>query len=313
MTDNLLASINIVLPMFVYGLVGFATRRTGLVPEQAFAGLSKLYLNALLPCTLFVSVANLSREPISARMFLYLLGVIVVTLAACLIIVPRLEKRAEDRGVIMQALLRGNTAVYGIPLAQGLVGSDDIGDIALLLGAAIVVYNLVAPLLYRDVGGRKSSLAGMLKSIVTNPLLIAEALGGLWLLSGWQLPQFADTALRSMGAAATPLAFICIGASFSLKAAAKDRGRIALVSAVRLVAAPLLWVTLAVCALGFNAHETAGVLAVAATPCAVCTFPMAKVYGANAELAGELVVMETALSVITLFLFIFALKTLGAV
>lgn len=64
-------------------------------------------------------------------------------------------------------------------------------------------------------------------------------------------------------------------------------------------------------ALGFDAMERFVVFTLYATPVATATFPMAQAMGADAELAGEEVVLSTTLSVVTLFFWITLMQNMG--
>ncbi len=52
-------------------------------------------------------------------------------------------------------------------------------------------------------------------------------------------------------------------------------------------------------------------LAMSASPTAVNSYIMAQQAGGDGKLAGEAVVFTSALSVVTIFLFVFALRSLG--
>ena len=65
--------------------------------------------------------------------------------------------------------------------------------------------------------------------------------------------------------------------------------------------------------MGFRGLELFLAMAIHATPLATSTYPMAQNMGGDGELAGQLVVFSTLISVATLFLWIFGMKTLGLV
>ena len=80
----------------------------------------------------------------------------------------------------------------------------------------------------------------------------------------------------------------------------------------RLVVAPLIFVT-GGALLGFRGIELATLLVMLAAPTAVSSFTMAQQMDSNGELAAEAVVMTSALSCVTLFLWIFVFKQLGLI
>lgn len=65
---------------------------------------------------------------------------------------------------------------------------------------------------------------------------------------------------------------------------------------------------MAAVALGFRNVELAILLSMFASPTAVSSFTMAQQMDADADLAGQLVVFDTTLSIFTMFIWVFILK-----
>ena len=78
----------------------------------------------------------------------------------------------------------------------------------------------------------------------------------------------------------------------------------------RLLLFPALFIALGTL-LGFRGVSLGGVMLTFATPVAVNSYTMALQMDADADLAGGIVLLTTGLSCLTLFLWIFSLKTLG--
>ena len=66
-------------------------------------------------------------------------------------------------------------------------------------------------------------------------------------------------------------------------------------------------------ALSFGPLETFIYFTIFATPAATASYPMASNMGGDGALAGEMVVLSTCLSVITIFLWVFFLKSQGII
>ena len=81
-------------------------------------------------------------------------------------------------------------------------------------------------------------------------------------------------------------------------------------TAMRLVILPAIAVFFAVL-LGFRGLPLGCVLLIFAPPVAVNSYTMALEMGGDGELAAEIVVLTAAFSCLTLFLWIFLLKSLG--
>ena len=82
---------------------------------------------------------------------------------------------------------------------------------------------------------------------------------------------------------------------------------------IRSLIVPLLGIGIAYLAFrnSFGGAQFAALVAVVCTPVAVSSVPMAQEMGADAELAGQLVVFTTISSAVTVFLASFLLKLAG--
>ena len=81
---------------------------------------------------------------------------------------------------------------------------------------------------------------------------------------------------------------------------------------VKLVLFPAVMVAVSVL-MGMEPLERFILLSIFATPTAAASFPMAQNMGGDGELAGELVVCSTMVSVITIFLWILLLRSAGLI
>ncbi|MBQ1580419.1 MAG: AEC family transporter, partial [Firmicutes bacterium] len=147
-------------------------------------------------------------------------------------------------------------------------------------------------------------------SVAKNKLIWGALAGLLVNFSGIDLPDSLDTVAAGMSGCVTPLAFILLGASFSLNAATKNIKAISIVTACKLVIYPLLFMILPIW-WGWKGHVIGAMLLSSGAPTAISSFPMAKGMGCDGELAGEIVVVTSVFSVLTMFLWIFGLKQFG--
>jgi predicted permease len=82
------------------------------------------------------------------------------------------------------------------------------------------------------------------------------------------------------------------------------------VTASRLIIVPLV-AMLVFIPMGFRSVELSVLLCIFATPAAVSSYVMARNMGCDGELSGQIVVMTTAVSSLSIFLFIFTLRSIG--
>ena len=228
-------------------------------------------------------------------------AVLAVAGLLCLLL-PRLERDRRAAASMIQGIFRGNFLLFGLPLALNMFGEEGVLPTALLLPVAIPLYNILAVVILTHFGSGEKGLAikPMLMGIIRNPLIIASVLGLLIGLLPVSFPEFLSAALEDIGATATPLALMMLGAQFDLSKLKGNLKKALACTAVRLLLVPGVVVTLAVL-LGFRGPELGAIFILFCAPTAVSSYVMAQNMGADGDLAGQLVVLTTIFSGITLF------------
>ena len=126
------------------------------------------------------------------------------------------------------------------------------------------------------------------------------------------LPSAVSKTITDLGKVATPLSLVALGASFTFASAACFRRQLVVGVSGKLILCPLIMVTLGAM-LGLRAEMLVPVLIFFGAPTAVSSFPMAQQMDGDGELAASLVVVTSALSILTIFVWVFALKTLALI
>ena len=244
-------------------------------------------------------------------MLFSVLGVVGLFLLL-LLVIPLLEKDPKKRGVMIQGIFRSNFALFGLPLAISLCGEEKSGPTALLVALIVPVYNVLAVLALEIYRGGKPNNLKILKGIVTNPLIIASLIGVILNILPFSLPESIVKACSDIGKVATPLSLVALGGSFVISEVRKNLRALLIVLLGKLIISPLLLVAIAVL-LGFRDETLVPVMIMFGAPIAVSSYPMAQQMDGDGELAGQLVVLSSALCILTIFLWIFALKQLGLI
>ena len=309
--ENLLLSFDVILPILIAIALGYFLRRVRLLNEESLEKLNGLSFKVFLPVFLFNNLyATDLSQAFNARLIVFsVLGVFGLFLLLMLLI-PLIEKTPARRGVLVQAIFRSNFALFGLPVALSLCGEERIGPTSLLVGIVVPVYNVLAVVALESFRGSRPDLKKILRGIVTNPLIIASALGvAVNLLHVGVYPAVAKT-LRDLGAVATPLSLIALGGDFRFSRIRQYAKPLTLAVTGKLILSPLLLVGAGIL-LGFRDDTLVPILVFSGAPTAVSSYPMAQQMGGDGALAGEIVVFTSAVSVFTMFLWIFTLKQLG--
>ena len=309
--ENLLLSFNIVLPLFLCILLGYFLRRIRFFDDAVLKKMNACVFKVFLPIYLFNNVytTDLSAA-FNAKLMIFSVISVFVLFGLLMLVIPLLEKENPKRGVIIQAIFRSNFALFGLPLAISLCGEEKAGPTSLLVGFIIPIYNVLAVVVLEVFRGGKPDVKKILKGIVTNPLIIASLLGILINLTGFRIPTAVHKAVKDLGGVATPLSLVVLGGSFIFSHMKQYTKQILIGVGGKLIISPLIFVTAGIL-LGFRNEYLAPILIMFGAPAAVSSFTMAEQMGGDGELAGQLVVLTSAFSILTIFLWIFGLKQLG--
>lgn len=304
-------SANAVLPMCLIMALGYGTRRLGWIRREEISAINKIAFRIFLPCLLYYNVycSDLSGS-FDPLLMAYAVGGVLLTFGLSLGYTLLTEKLPERRSVMIQGMFRSNYVIMGIPVATALLGAGELGTISILIAVVVPLFNMLAVVVLEVFRGQKPKPLHVLGQIVKNPLVIASALGILTLAAGIRLPHILEQTIQNISAIASPLQLFLLGAFFQFSGLKTYRRELVTVSAAKLIVSPGLFLGLGAL-LGFRDAAFVSLLGVFASPTAVNSFTMAQQMGGDAELAGDIVVVTSAVSMLTMFLWIFLFKSLG--
>lgn len=304
-------SANAVLPMCLVMALGYGTRRLGWIRREEISAINKIAFRIFLPCLLYYNVycSDLSGS-FDPLLMAYAEGGVLLTFGLSLGYTLLTEKLPERRGVMIQGMFRSNYVIMGIPVATALLGADQLGTVSILIAVVVPLFNMLSVVVLEVFRGQKPKPLHILGQIAKNPLVIGSVLGILTLAAGIRLPHILEQTIQNISAIASPLQLFLLGAFFQFSGLKTYRRELVTVSAAKLIVAPGLFLGLGAL-LGFRGVAFVSLIGVFASPTAVNSFTMAQQMGGDAELAGDIVVTTSAVSILTMFLWIFLFKSLG--
>ena len=196
--ENFLLSLNVVLPLFLEMALGYAIRCFRLVDEPTLRKMNNVVFRVFLPILLFYNVISTDigtafNGPLMLTAVLFVLG----EFALCMALVPLLEKENSRRGVLIQGIMRSNFVIFGLPVLVSLCGEgSNTGAVALVIAVVVPMFNALSVTALEIYRGGKPNPLKILKSVATNPLILASLLGIVLLLLGVKLPNFLQKSLR---------------------------------------------------------------------------------------------------------------------
>lgn len=311
--ENIILSFNVIAPLFFLMVVGYClTNYTGLMDKAFLKKANSLVFKVFLPCMLFKNIyQNNIREQFQGKLCLLAAGSLLALFLILCITVPRLVKKPEQQGVVIQGIFRSNYVIFGVAVVENMYGSASSVTAAILSAILVPMYNFLAVIALAVYGGKREQNFGKVTlQILRNSLIIASVLGIVFSFAGIQLPTAAETTISDLAKLATPLAFLILGGDFDF---GKVRGNLKIagwVMFVKLIVLPALFIPVIV-SMGYRNADLLAALLAYQTPIAVSSYIMAEQAGADSQLAGQLVVFSSALSIVTLFVTILVLRQMG--
>lgn len=311
--ENLILSFNVVLPLFLCIALGYSLRCIKLIDEHTQKNVNKLCFRVFLPVYIF---NNIYTTNVAEVFNLRLIALVVIgTLAifvGLMVGIPLIEKDNAKRGVMVQAIFRSNFVLFGVPVAASLCGESNLGPTTLLVAFIVPMYNILAVVCLEAFRGGKPDFKKIVKGILKNPLIIASALGIVMNFIDVAIPTAVHKSIMDVGKIATPLSLITLGAGFRFDRIRGYMRQLIICISGKLIVFTALMLAIAV-AMGLRNETLVPVLAVFGSPIAVSSYTMAEQMDGDGTLAASLVVLTTAFSILTMFVFIFVLKQFGLV
>ena len=310
--SNLQASFEVVFPLFALMTLGYVMRCVKLWEEPIITKVNKLVFQLFLPVSIFLNIlkSDLS-EVFSIKMTIFSCVMVALVFGVLCGVIPLIEKEPKRRGVMIQGIMRSNFVVLGTVVVASVYGETGSAISASLIAFVVPMFNVLSVIaleIHRTDGG-KADPRRVALGIVKNPLIIACLAGLLCALIGVKLPVVILEPLQDLGSISTPLALLTLGGSFRFSRVRSGLRQLCITVAGRLLIVPLVVMSIAVL-FGFRGAELMTLVAVFACPTAISSYPMAVQQGGDSELAGQIVVFTSALSMATLFLLIWLLKSM---
>ena len=306
-------TLDIVLPIFLLIVLGFLLRQIGILDETGCGRMNTFAFNVLVPAMVFYNIytadAASFRNP---RLLLFCTGSVTALFLLLMAAVPRLERDPARVGVMIQGIFRSSFVVLGMGLASSMYPGRDMSIIAIASTVVAPLFNACAVIcLEVHSQGRRPDPKKIALDVIKNPLILVSILAVLLLAAGIRFPAAIDTAIKSVSSTATTISLIVLGGGLTFRGIGSYKKELAVAVAAKLLLLPLVFIPIAVW-LGFSQMELLCILILFASPSPVTASIMARnTPGADWQLAGQIVVFSTTLSVASLFCILYVLLSLG--
>lgn len=289
------------LPVFILIMIGYGVRASGIVTAEAFGQVNRFGYFVLYPAFLFTlsSTADLSGGEAGPFVLGLILG-FAVLFAMVLVLKPFFFR---DEGPAFTSVLQGSVRWNGFVLlaaAPALYGASGPHLIGVAFGPLVLVVNLacVIALARWGTNGANSPRA-IFDQIIANPLILGCAAGLIAQL--FHVRDFGpiSSVLNLLGAAAMPIAIVCVGAGLDFKAVRAARVKVGVASLFKLIIAPIVMWSAATL-VGASPLAAAVAAGVGSTPTAAAGYTLAREMGGDPQLMAAIITATTILSFITM-------------
>lgn len=296
---------NVVLPVFALIFIGYLCGRTGKLGVSASTELNRFVVWLALPAQLFNFAAN------SGWQSLWQPGFITAFFLSCLLVFALVLlvswHYARDLAAASFNALSAsysNTGYMGIPLCLLALGQDGLAPVIISTFIVFVMFALATILIEVGILAHKKSheiVLSVLKSLCTNPLLIAPVAGLVWASSGLSFYDPVAQVISFLAAAATPCALVSIGLFLMQKSDAAPRQAWG-ISFAKLFIQPLIAWVIAEPILDLPSMWVSAIVILSALPTGTGPFMLAQYYKADGCVISRVVLITTVGSLLTLSL-----------
>jgi len=292
-------------PILLLLALGAALARWKFLGIEFMGDLNRLAFWIALPAMMFQAIAHAGTPGRQTWLLLALLyaGTLLI-FGGSWLLGYFLRMPPSTLGAFVQSSYRGNLAYIGVPvLAYAFDALPDFEKSRFMATALLVMapmtalFNVLAVIALQ---GPQHTFGAtgvriIIRSILTNPLIIACAAGLIFALLHVPIPRFADRTLEALGGAAVPIALLCIGGS--LASIRLQGSRLAIIGAtlLKVLAAPLLAFTLCR-AFGISGPDLKIALVLSACPTAAAAYIMARQLGGDEHLTSGAIALSTVVA-----------------
>lgn len=306
------ALLEVILPVFLLIGFGYLAVWRKYFSEQGIDLLTNFAQNFAIPCLLFRAMAtlDLSQGFNIGLLVSFYLG--AVTCFALGLTGARLIFKRDwpDAVAIGFCCLFSNSVMLGLPITERAFGADALaGNFAIIAFHAPFCYLLGVTAMELSQANGKGFMAatmGVVHSMSRNALVIAIALGLLVNFSGLETPSVLMDAVGMMAQAGLPAALFALGGILFRYRPEGDLKTIAMVCIISLVIHPTISLSAAT-AFSLDRDAFRSVVLTATMAPGVNTYIFANMYGAARRVAASSVLIATASSVVTVWLWLLLL------
>ncbi len=292
------------VPIFLLIAIGWAVRALWIREDEMWRPIERLAYYLLIPALVIHDLysADLGSLPFS-RMVVALLGAIFIVSAILVIARPLLSRILVNGDAGFTSVFQGSVRVNFfiiLAAAPALLPADGAALVIVAVAFFTVTVNFLSVLVLARWGAEgEADLGQLAKRLLTNPFIVATAIGIALNLAAVPLPHVADATLTMLAGAGVPLALLTAGSGLRLASIGAHLPGILAASALRLVAMPAIAFALG-SLLGLEASVQAMLVLFHAQPTSTSSYVLARQMGGDHELMAAILTTHTLAAIVTI-------------
>jgi malonate transporter len=278
---------------------GAVVGRTGVLGHNARMVLNRVAFHVGVPALLIITLSDSTPAQVFSLPLLVSAVAALVMFGASFTFAVVLRRRGRaDATIGAWAASWVNSGNLGIPLSAYVLGSTTEVSVLLVFQTVVLVPLGVAIITSEAQGG--SSVRSQVREFVTNPIIVASAIGIGLALTGVTLPRAIHEPLDLLADLAIPTVLLAFGMALvtqTSRPTQESRLELAVAVVFKVLVMPALAYALARWVFGAPAEQVAVITVLAALPAAQNLNTYAAVFGRGETLARDVTLITTLASV----------------
>lgn len=286
------------IPVFSLILIGYFFKKIKFPSYEFWPQADKLTYYVLMPSLLIYKLSTASLDSQNSFGFV-LSAILAIFFTMIILIIINKIKPSEPSSFtsMVQGAIRFNTYVF-LALSGSIYGNEGLVLAAIILTFAIPFINILCITIFAlYMSNDKLDFIYLLKSIVTNPLIIACIIGGGINFLGLHLPLVLNNTLEILSQAALPMGLLSVGFGLVIKEIKSAKSEVIISSIGKHLIFPILIYIFG------RIFEIDGMMLsilvlFAVLPTAPSSFILARQLGGNVNLMSSIITVQTLISIV---------------
>lgn len=290
------------IPVFGLILIGYFFKRIKFPSHEFWPQADKLTYYVLMPSLLIYKLSNASLSSSNSLGFILSALLAIFFTMIILIIVNKIKPtNASAFTSVVQGGIRFNTYVF-LALTGAIFGNDGLVLSAIILTFAIPFINILCITIFAlYISNEKLNFLYLLKSIITNPLIIACVIGGSINFLGIHFPLVINNTLEILSKAALPMGLLSVGFGLVIKEIKSSKSELIISSVAKHLVMPIFIYAFGKYFALDNMMISILVL-FAVLPTAPSSFILARQLGGDIGLMSSIITVQTLISALFIIL-----------